>query len=106
MDIAEEFLEGLELKLVYSPRRLLRPREEVFAVPRVRGRAARGGSGQGVRGVLGAHGGPRPLQPVQLHGRLPVLRRPHEEVRRVQVLKANASTTLRFFSALHYYVPK
>ena len=35
--------------------------------------------------MLGAHGGPRPLQAVQLHGRLPVLRRPHEEVRRVQV---------------------
>ena len=67
-----------------SPRRLLGPRQEVPPLPRVRGRAA--GGGQGVPGVLrGA--GRRPLPAVQAHGRLRVVRRPHEEVRRVQVRK-------------------
>ena len=39
---------------------------------------------QGVPGLLRGRGR-RPLPAVQPHGRLRVLRRPHEEVRRVQV---------------------
>ena len=67
-------------------RRLLGAREKVLDLPRVRGRPA--GGGQGVPGVLRG-GGRRPLPAVQAHGRLRVVRSPHEEVRRVQVRQSD-----------------